>query len=94
MGIKEKEIKLLELYLKALANKKRIKILLLINERKNLSVEEICDILKISYPNGAVHIQRLEKVGFIYKNYKGLRVEHIISARGKFLLNLLKNLLK
>lgn len=93
MKITDKQIKLLELFTKALANKNRIKVLLLIKEKPKLNVEEISDILKMNYPNGAVHIQRLEKVGFIYKRYRGLRVEHIITKRGEhFLLSLEKSL--
>ncbi|MCK4918366.1 MAG: winged helix-turn-helix transcriptional regulator [Candidatus Pacebacteria bacterium] len=86
MKIAEKQIKLLELYFKAVANKKRIKILMLINKNPNLSVEEISDILKINYQTGASHTQRLEKVGFIYKNYKGSVVEHKITDKGKHFL--------
>ena len=71
MKITEKQIKLLELFMKAVDNKKRIKILILIGQKPKLNVEEILDILKINYQTGASHIQRLEKVGFIYKNYKG-----------------------
>ncbi|MBU1046839.1 winged helix-turn-helix domain-containing protein [Patescibacteria group bacterium] len=87
MKITEKQIKLLELYFKAVANKKRIKILILIKERPNLNVEEISDILKINYQTGASHTQRLEKVGFIYKNYKGSVVNHKISDRGEQFLS-------
>ncbi len=83
-----KQIKLLELFSKAVANRNRIKILALVNERPKLNVEEISDILKINYQSGAVHTQRLEKVGFIYKRHKGLSVEHVITKRGKcFLLS-------
>ena len=78
-----KQIKLLELFMKAVANRKRIKILMLINKKPKLNVKEISDILKINYQTGANHIQRLEKVGLIYKRYKGLSVEHIITKRGK-----------
>ena len=83
MKITEKQIKLLELFMKAVDNKKRIKILILINKKPKLNVEEILDILKMNYQTGASHVQRLEKVGFIYKNYKGSSVEHIITERGK-----------
>jgi predicted transcriptional regulator len=82
-----KQIKLLELFSKALANKNRIKILILINDKPKLNVEEISDTLKMTYPTGAVHIQRLEKVGLIYKRYNGLAVEHIITKRGKHFLD-------
>ena len=81
-----KQIKLLELFSKATANRNRIKILTLINEKPKLNVKEISDILKMNYQSGAVHIQRLEKVGFVYKRYKGLSVEHIITKRGRHFL--------
>lgn len=90
MEITGKQIKLLELFTKALANRNRIRVLFLIKEKPRLSVEQISDILGINYPNGAVHIQRLEKVGLIYKKYKGLKVEHIISKRGDHFLSSLE----
>ncbi|MCK4386549.1 MAG: winged helix-turn-helix transcriptional regulator [Candidatus Pacebacteria bacterium] len=81
-----KQVKLLELFSKAVANRNRIKILVLINKKPKLNVAEISDILKMNYQSGAVHIQRLEKVGFVYKRYKGLSVEHVITERGKLFL--------
>ncbi|MBU1046404.1 ArsR family transcriptional regulator [Patescibacteria group bacterium] len=81
-----KQIKLLELFSKALANKNRIKILILINEKPKLNVVSIADNLKMNYQSVAVHTQRLEKVGFIHKRYKGLLMEHIITERGKHFL--------
>ncbi|MCK5285931.1 MAG: winged helix-turn-helix transcriptional regulator [Candidatus Pacebacteria bacterium] len=86
MKFTEKQIKLLELFSKAIANKTRIRILILIDKKPKLNVDEILSILKLNYQTGAVHIQRLEKVGFIYKKYKGLSVEHIITKRGKYFL--------
>ncbi|MBU1046429.1 MarR family transcriptional regulator [Patescibacteria group bacterium] len=88
MNFTGKQIKLLELFSKATANKTRIRILILINQKPKLNVEEILNILKINYSTGAVHIQRLEKVGLIYKRYNGLAVEHIITKKGiHFLLS-------
>ncbi len=86
MKITDKQIKLLELFTKALANKNRIKVLLLIKEKPKLNVEEISDILKMNYPNGAVHILRLEKVGFIYKRVCVLRVEDINNKTADYFL--------
>lgn len=74
MNFTGKQVKLLELFSKAVANKNRIKALVLINKKPKLNVEEISDILKMNYQSGAVHIQRLEKVGLIHKRYNGLSV--------------------
>ncbi|OGD69321.1 hypothetical protein A3I18_01715 [Candidatus Campbellbacteria bacterium RIFCSPLOWO2_02_FULL_35_11] len=89
----EKQMKLLEIFSKAIANKKRIKILVLIDERNDLSVEEISEIVKINYQTGATHIQRLEQVGFISKKYNGLRVNHRITKRGKEVLYFFQKIL-
>lgn len=88
-----KQIKLLELFSKAVANRTRIRILILINEKPKLNVEEILDALKINYQTGATHVQRLEKVGLIYKRYSGLSVEHIITKRGRSFLSFFEKVL-
>ncbi len=93
MNFTGKQIKLLELFSKAVANRTRIRILILINKKPKLNVEEILDILKLNYQTGASHIQRLEKVGFIYKRYKGLSVEHVITKRGKHFLTSFEKIL-
>ncbi len=88
-----KQLKLLEIYSKAVANKKRIKILMLINNGPNLNVEEIAEKMKIQYQTVATHIQRLEKAGFIYKQYANLSVLHTITPRGKKFLKFFKKIL-
>ncbi len=89
----EKQIKMLEIFVKASANKKRIKILLLINEQPNLNIEEISDSVKIHYQTGASHIQRLERAGLLIKSYKGFEVEHKITKRGKKFLDFFQRIL-
>lgn len=93
MKFTDKQIKLSELFSKAMANKKRIKILILIDKNPKLNVEEISKILRMHYQTGASHSQRLEKVGFIYKRYKGSNVQHIITKRGKFCLTFSEKIL-
>lgn len=94
MDFSTKDLKLLEIFYKALANQRRVKVLFFVNKKPRLNVEEICDELKMNYQTGASHIQRLEKVGFLYKNYKGLRVEHVISERGREFIKFSKNILR
>jgi len=93
MKFSEKQIKLLEIFFKAVANKRRIKILILIKEKPNLNVDEISGIVKINYQTGATHIQRLEKAGLIIKKYNRLSVEHEITKRGKMFVAYFGNLL-
>ena len=93
MNFSEKQIKLLEIYFKALSNKKRIKILILIKKIPDLNVEKIADKIKIQYQTAASHIQKLEKAGFIYKRYSNLEVLHTITPRGEKVLSFFEKLL-
>ena len=88
-----KQIKLLEIYFKAVANKKRVKILILINNEPNLNVEEITKKMKIQYQTAATHIQRLERVGLIYKRHSDLEVLHTVTPKGKEFLRFFKEIL-
>jgi DNA-binding transcriptional ArsR family regulator len=89
-----KQIKLLELYFKALANKKRVKILLLINKRPGINVGDIARILTIGYQTAAVHTQRLERVGLTYKKYHNTEVQHTLTDKGRRFLKIFGQLLK
>ncbi len=93
MKLSNKQIKLLEIFFKALANKKRIKILILVNQKPLLNVEEISKIMHIRYQTVATHIQHLEQVGFIYKKYSAKGVEHKITERGEKILKYFTHLL-
>ena len=88
-----KRIKLLEIYFKAVANKKRIGILILIDNKPNLNVEKIAKKMKIQYQTAATHIQRLEKAGLIYKRYSDLEVLHTITPKGKEFLKFFEKML-
>ena len=94
MKFTEKQIKLLEIYFKAVANRKRIKILILIKEKPNLTVFEIAERVNLNYQTIATHTQRLEQVGFIYKKYRSIDVMHSITPKGKSFLKFFKDLLK
>ncbi len=94
MRLSEKQIKLLETYFKALANKKRIAILALIEEEANLTVFEIAERLGLHYQTAAVHTQRLEKTGLIQKKYRGTHVVHRITKRGKSFLSFASKILR
>jgi DNA-binding transcriptional ArsR family regulator len=93
MKFTNKQTKLLEIYFKAVANKKRVRILILINEIAGLNVEEISRKIKIKYQTAANHIQILERVGFIYKRYEDLEVLHTIAPRGKNFLKFFEDIL-
>ncbi len=92
MKFSKKQIEVLELFYKALANKKRLKILMLIAERDGINVEQISKHLNIYYQTAAIHTQHLEKVGFVYKKNKNTQVQHTISERGKLFLNFCEKL--
>lgn len=93
MNITEKQIKLLEIFLKSVANKRRVKILLLIYKNENNNVGEISKKLQVNYQTTAAHIQRLEKTGLIVKKYKGLEVRHLVTGRGLKFIEFFKNIL-
>jgi DNA-binding transcriptional ArsR family regulator len=78
-----KKLLLIEKIFKSLSNKKRINILLVINDNPLITLEEIAKKLKINYKTLSIHIAKLDNAGLIYKNYKSHYVEHKLTPYGE-----------
>ena len=94
MKFTEKQIKLLEIYFKAVANRKRIKILSLVQEEPGITVFKITEMLGIQYQTVASHLQKLWRAGLIDKKYRDTDVMHTITRKGEMFLNFAERLLR
>ena len=90
-GLKIKTPKQMERHLKGIANHYRIAILLLIDSRNNITLEEIVGSLKANEKTIGEHVRRLYSAGLVNKKYKGKFVEHTLSPYGKKFVGFLKS---
>jgi len=92
MGIKNtKTSKQMERHLKGMANHYRIDILLLLAERKQITLEQIAKIIGANEKTIGEHTRRLQQSGLIDKKYKGRCVEHTLSPYGKIFVRFLQS---
>lgn len=86
-----KTSKQMERHLKGMANHYRIEILLLISERKGVTLEDIIKILGANKKTLGEHTRRLYQAGLINKKYRGRYVQHSLSPYGKIFVRFLKS---
>ncbi len=82
----------LERIIKGVANHRRITILDLLFKKPELPVEEIAEVLKISFNNASDHIHKMLIAGILIKRHDGNFVRHKLTNRGLAMLKFLKNL--
>jgi len=87
---KIKSAKQMERHLKGMANHHRIEILLLIDERGGITLENIVEILDANAKTIGEHTRRLYQAGLVNKKYRGKFVEHTLSPYGKMFVRFLK----
>lgn len=87
---KIKTAKQMERHLKGMANHYRIQILLLVDERKGITLEDIIKSLKANEKTIGEHTRRLYLAGLVNKNYHGKFVEHTLSPYGKIFVDFLR----
>jgi predicted transcriptional regulator len=87
---KMKTAKQMERHFKGLANHHRIDILLLIEARENITLEEIVKVLHTNEKTIGEHTRRLLQAGLISKRYHGRFVEHCLSPYGRMFSKFLK----
>ena len=85
--IKIKNAKQLERYFKGVANHRRIEIILLIDQKRGMAVEDISQILNVNFKTVSEHIKRLSQAGLVNKKYQGRRVLHDLSPYGEIFCN-------
>ena len=76
----------MERHFKGIANHRRIDILLLINRKERITVEDIAQDLGVNFKTISEHTRRLVQAGLVDKKYYGRTVEHSLSPYGKQLI--------
>lgn len=84
----------LERIVKGFSNHRRLEILNLLNEKEELSTEDICDVLDINYKTANEHLRRLVISGLVWKRREGLFTHYRLSPLGKTVLIFLRKLEK
>lgn len=79
-----------EKIIKGFSNHTRIKMLILIDGKPELSVFEISRELKINHKTASEHLRRLTIAGLLLKHNRANNVLHILSPRGKSILKFLR----
>jgi len=77
----ENDLKNIEKIIKALADKNRLRIVYLLNEKQDLCVCEITDIIGLSQPTISSHLRLLENAGLIESDKDGLWVNYNINSQ-------------
>jgi DNA-binding transcriptional ArsR family regulator len=86
------KIRALEQIVRGFSNHKRIEILNLLDQNPELSTSEIASELKMTLKLSSAHTKRLIMAGLIMKRSQGKQIRHKLSERGRYILNLIKNL--
>ncbi|AKM84283.1 TPA: hypothetical protein DCZ46_02970 [Candidatus Campbellbacteria bacterium] len=82
----------MERLFKGFSNHRRIEIIFLLDKKPELSVEEICEELKINFNTGSDHIRKLAQSGIIMKRLDKNSVRHALTKKGKSILVFCKTL--
>lgn len=82
----------LERIVKGFANHRRLDILELLQQKPELSVEEIAEKLSIGYENASDHIRKLAIAGLVMKRHDNKAVRHKLTPRAKVILTFCKTL--
>ena len=77
---------------KGFSNHRRIEIMFLLDEKPELSVNEICKELKINFNTGSDHIRKLAQSGIVMKRADNKTVRHALTEKGKAILSFCKTL--
>jgi hypothetical protein len=82
----------LEPIVKGFANHRRIQMMGLLETHPDLSLSEVCSILRIGVKTGCEHLRRLAFAGLVLKRYEGRRVRHRLTTRALDILTFLRKL--
>ena len=69
-----------ERQLKILANRRRLAILMLLRKKKEMSVSDIAEDIRLSFTSTSKHLTMLERAGFIDKEQRSLNVFYRTSS--------------
>ena len=82
----------LERFCNSFSSRKRIEILDLLSKQDNLTLKEITEKIHAEKQNASLHTFKLLNEGLIAKRKNKTNVEHIITKRGLFILNFIKDI--
>ena len=82
--------KQLERYFKGAANHWRIAILMVVEKRDGIALEDIADELKGNFKTISQHTRALVQAGLLNKKYLGRQVAHSLSPYGKAFFRFIK----
>ncbi len=77
---------------KGIASHRRMEIVDLLQKKPELSVEDVAEILKISFKNASAHINKLAIAGLLMKRHDGNFVRHKLTNRGIIALKFIRML--
>ena len=77
----EHNLKNIEKIIKALADKNRLRMIYLLNEKRDLCVCEITGIIGLSQPTISSHLRLLENAGLVESSKDGLWVNYSINSQ-------------
>lgn len=83
MAKKVKTAKQMERHFKGTANHRRIEILIVVAKNRDISLEEITEILQCNIKTVSEHTRRLVQAGLLDKRYEGRKVLHALSPYGE-----------
>lgn len=75
--------KQIEKIIKGFANRRRIQILIIIENNPGISLYEIAREAKIGFRNASEHVRKLAIAELVEKKYKSQTVEHWLTDRGR-----------
>jgi Mn-dependent DtxR family transcriptional regulator len=87
-----KKPKELERMVRGFSNHRRIEMMDLIENKPELSVADISEVLRINFKTASDHIRRLAITGLVMKRNDGNAVRHALTHRGKSILMFLRTL--
>lgn len=90
MAGKVKSPKNLERYFKGMSNHRRIQILLLIDHRPGIILEDIVEAVQANEKTIGEHVRRLVVAGLVEKAYLGRMVEHRLTPYGAIFAQFVK----
>jgi DNA-binding transcriptional ArsR family regulator len=70
----------LERRLKVLANRRRLAILSLLHKRKEASVSEVAEAIRLSFTSTSKHLTMLERAGFLEKEQRSTAVFYRLAS--------------
>jgi len=85
-----KKPKELERIVKGCANHHRISILVLLNEKPELTLDDISTELDMNFKTASEHVRRMAIAGLLLKRYEKNHVHHKLTNRGISILKFLR----